>query len=283
MPGPETQSRLVSRSVIYVVTAVVVIYTLFPVLWMLNTSFKTRIDMISTPVVWIVERPTIESYFQAFVERPFLRYMLNSLIVAATVTAISMVFGTLAGYALSRFRFPGTVKKHLSFWIISTRMMPPIVTIIPLYMMFSWVGLLNSKIALIIAYTGFNLPFVVWLMRSYFADLPRDLSESALVDGDTHWGAFLRITLPLAKPGFVASAVFCFILSWNELLFALIFTDTAAANTLPIGIAGRITQFEVAWGEISAAGFVACIPIIILAFVVQKHIVRGLTFGAVKS
>jgi multiple sugar transport system permease protein len=239
--------------------------------------------MISTPVVWIVERPTIESYFQAFVERPFLRYMLNSLIVAATVTAISMVFGTLAGYALSRFRFPGTVKKHLSFWIISTRMMPPIVTIIPLYMMFSWVGLLNSKIALIIAYTGFNLPFVVWLMRSYFADLPRDLSESALVDGDTHWGAFLRITLPLAKPGFVASAVFCFILSWNELLFALIFTDTAAANTLPIGIAGRITQFEVAWGEISAAGFVACIPIIILAFVVQKHIVRGLTFGAVKS
>lgn len=279
----DRHSGLLSRGAIIAITAICVLYTLFPVLWMLSNSFKTRIDMISTPVVWFVDRPTTESYVQAFIERPFLRYMLNSLIVATAVTAVSMVLGTLAGYALARFRFPGTTKKHLSFWILSTRMMPPIVTLVPLYLMFSVLGLLNSKLALVIAYTGFNLPFVVWLMRSYFADLPRDLGESALVDGDTHWGAFLRITLPLAKPGFVASAVFCFILSWNELLFALIFTDTASSNTLPIGIAGRITQFEIAWGEISAAGFVACIPIIILAFVVQKHIVRGLTFGAVKS
>jgi multiple sugar transport system permease protein len=175
------------------------------------------------------------------------------------------------------------MKKHVSFWILSTRMMPPIVTLVPLYVMFSWLRILNTKTALVIAYTGFNLPFVVWLMRSYFSDLPRDLEESALVDGDSHWGAFRRIAIPLATPGLLASAVFCFILAWNELLFALVFTDTVVANTLPIGIAGRITEFEVAWGEISAAGFVACLPIIVLAFVVQKHIVRGLAFGAVKS
>lgn len=277
------QPSLTSRGIVFLLTAVAIVYTLFPVLWMLGTSFKLRIDMISFPVTWITTRPTLENYQQAFIERPFLRYMWNSLVVASAVTVISMTFGTLAGYALARFRFPGSTKRHLSFWILSTRMMPPIVTLVPLYLMFSQAGLLNTRLALIISYTGFNLPFVVWLMRSYFADLPRDVTESALVDGDTQWGAFWRITLPLARPGFVASAVFCFILAWNELLFALIFTDTAASNTLPIGIAGRITQFEVAWGEISAAGFVACLPIIVLAFLVQKHIVRGLTFGAVKS
>ena len=150
-------------------------------------------------------------------------------------------------------------------------------------MFFGFLELLNTKTALVISYTGNNLPFVVWMMRSYFAEIPADLEESAMVDGDTRLGAFWRVILPLARPGLAATAIFCFILSWNELLFALIITETTSANTLPIGIAGRITQYKVVWGEISASGFAACVPIIIFAFIVQRHLVRGLSFGAVKG
>jgi multiple sugar transport system permease protein len=263
--------------------ATAVLYTALPLLWMLSTSFKRRIDIVSSPVVWFPSSPTLQSYWLLFVEHPFLQYLLNSFLVAASVTFLSMVFGTLAGYALARTAFPRGVKRGLGFWILSQRMVPPVVLIIPLYLMFGHVNLLNTRTALVIGYTEFNLPFVVWMTRSYFSDLPRELEESALVDGDSKWGAFCRIALPLAKPGLIATAMFCFLLAWNELLFALIFTDTIQSNTLPIGIASLITQLEVDWSQICAAGSVASLPIIVLAFIVQKHIVRGLTFGAVKG
>ena len=144
-------------------------------------------------------------------------------------------------------------------------------------------GMLNTKTAVAIAYTAFNLPFATWMMKSYFQDLPVELEEAAIVDGDTRWGAFLRIALPLARPGLAATAIFCLIVSWNEFLLALILTLTARSQTLPIGIAGRVTQYTTYWGEISAAGFMACIPIMVFAFIVQKHLVRGLSFGAVKG
>jgi len=282
----ETHSAVRERAkgwLIAAVIAVALVYTVFPVLWLLLNSFKTRLDLFAVPPIWLPEDLTLYNYVQTFIERPFLLYMLNSVLVALATTAFSLVIGTLAGYALSRFAYPRGVKRHLSFWILSTRMMPPIVTIVPLYLFFSFLGLLNTKAALVIAYTGFNLPFVVWMMKSYFADIPADLEESAMVDGDTRLGAFFRVILPLARPGLAATAIFCLILSWNELLFALIITETTASNTLPIGIAGRITQYKTEWGEISAAGFAACVPIIVFAFVVQRHLVRGLSFGAVKG
>jgi len=273
----------IKRGLVYAVIAFAIIYTVFPVLWLFVNSFKTRLDMFAMPPIWIVDNPTLYNYVQTFVEREFVTYMFNSLVVAAATTVFSLAIGTIAGYALARFRYPGNTKFHLSFWILSTRMLPPIVTIMPLYVFFGVLNLLNTKTALVIAYTGFNLPFVVWMMRSYFAEIPADLEESAMVDGDTRLGAFWRVILPLARPGLAATAIFCFILSWNELLFALIITETTSANTLPIGIAGRITQYKVEWGEISASGFAACVPIIIFAFIVQRHLVRGLSFGAVKG
>jgi len=267
----------------YLVVGFALVYTVFPVVWLVSNSFKTRLDMFAVPPIWIVDNPTWYNYVQTFIERPFLQYMWNSAVVAVGTTILSLVIGTLAGYALARFRYPGSMKYHVSFWILSTRMMPPIVTIVPLYIFFSFFDLLNTKTALVVAYTGFNLPFVVWMMRSYFAEIPADLEESAMVDGDTRMGALIRVILPLARPGLAATAIFCLILSWNEMLFALIITETSSANTLPIGIAGRITQYKTEWGEISAAGFAACVPIIVFAFVVQRHLVRGLSFGAVKG
>jgi multiple sugar transport system permease protein len=276
--------RALSRHIAVGLSIVVaVLYTALPLLWMLSTSFKKRIDIISSPVVWFPSSPTLHSYWSLFVEHPFLQYLLNSFLVAASVTLLSMALGTLAGYALARTAFPKGVKRGLGFWILSQRMVPPVVMIIPLYLMFNHVNLLNTRTALVIGYTEFNLPFVIWMTRSYFADLPRELEESALVDGDSRWGAFWKIALPLAKPGLIATAMFCFLLAWNELLFALIFTDTIQSNTLPIGIASLITQLEVDWSQICAAGSVASLPIVVLAFIVQKHIVRGLTFGAVKG
>jgi multiple sugar transport system permease protein len=143
--------------------------------------------------------------------------------------------------------------------------------------------LLNTRVSLIVVYTAFNLPFVVWMMRGFFAELPRDLEEAALVDGDSRLGALVRVVLPLVAPGLAATAVFCLIVSWNEFLFALVLTQTDASMTLPVGIAGRVTQYEIKWGVMSAAGTVAMIPILVFALAVQRYLVRGLSLGAVKE
>jgi multiple sugar transport system permease protein len=264
------------------VIAIALVQAIFPIVWLGLNSLKNRLEMFAIPPLWVSMTVTNENYVATFVDRPFVTYMLNSLIVAASSTFLSLLIGVPAGYALTRFDF-GKAKRHIAFWILSTRMMPPIVTVIPIYLLFSYFKLLDTKMALVISYTAFNLPFVVWMMKSYLADIPRDLEESAMVDGDTHLGAFWRVVLPLAKPGLAATAIFCLIQSWNELLFALILTETTNANTLPIGIAGRVTQYKTEWGEICAAGFAGCLPIIIFAFIVQKHLVRGLSFGAVKG
>lgn len=267
----------------YATIAVALVITLFPVYWIAANSFKYDIDIFSIPPQWVPSNPTLKHYHAAFIERPFLIYALNSLIIAVSTTLVSVVFGSMAGYALARFQYPGRWRYQISFWILSTRMMPPIVTIIPLYIAFNYLGMLNTKPAVIIAYTAFNLPFATWMMKSYFQDLPVELEEAAMVDGDTRWGAFLHVALPLARPGLAATAIFCLIISWNEFLLALVLTLTERSQTLPIGIAGRVTQYSTYWGEISAAGFTACIPIMIFAFIVQKHLVRGISFGAVKG
>jgi len=273
----------IQRIAAYLVIAIALVVTLFPVYWIATNSFKYDIDIFSVPPQWFPTNPTLKHYRAAFIERPFLQYGLNSLIIAVSTTIVSLVLGTMAGYALARFRYPGQWRYQISFWILSTRMMPPIVTIIPLYLAFNYLNLLNTKLAVVIAYTAFNLPFATWMMKSYFQDLPVELEEAAMVDGDTRWGAFRRVALPLARPGLAATAIFCLIISWNEFLLALILTLTERSQTLPIGIAGRVTQFHTYWGEISATGFTACIPIMIFAFIVQKHLVRGLSFGAVKG
>jgi multiple sugar transport system permease protein len=283
MPTRSRAKVIILRLLAYLTIVVALIVTLFPIYWIAANSFKLDIDIFAVPPIWFPTGPTLKHYYAAFVERPFLQYAFNSFIIAVTTTLISVVFGTMAGYALARFQYPGNWRYQTSFWILSTRMMPPIVSIIPLYLFFNFFDMLNTKTAVVIAYAAFNLPFATWMMKSYFQDLPVELEEAAMVDGDTRWGAFLRVALPLARPGVAATSIFCLIISWNEFLLALIITLTAQSQTLPIGIAGRVTQYTTYWGEISAAGFMACIPIVIFAFIVQKHLVRGLSFGAVKG
>lgn len=276
-------SRTWPRMARYLVLAGAVLCAVVPIYWMVTISLKTEVDQFAVPPKWFRFAPTLAHYQDAFVERSFGRYLLTSAIVAVISTLCALVIGTLAAYGLARFRWPRRMNTRLSLWILSTRMFPPIVTAIPLFLLMRDLFLLDTVLALVIAYTGFNLPFVVWMMRGFFMELPRELEEAALVDGDSRLGALWRVILPLAAPGLAATAVFCLIVCWNEFLFALILTQTDAAMTLPVGIAGRVTQYEIQWGVMSAAGAVAMIPIMVFALAVQRYLVRGLSLGAVKG
>lgn len=267
----------------YLLLFAALIFTLAPVYWMLTIALKSEVDQFAVPPKWLVFTPTLDHYYDAFVSRGFGDYLLTSAVVAVASTACALVIGTLAAYALARFQLPASLNRRLSVWILSTRMFPAIVTAVPLFLMMRDLRLLNTRASLIIVYTAFNLPFVVWMMRGFFADLPRDLEEAALVDGDSRLGALVRVVLPLVTPALAATAVFCLIVSWNEFLFALVLTQTDAAMTLPVGIAGRVTQYEIKWGVMSAAASVAIVPILVFAMALQKYLVRGLSMGAVKG
>jgi multiple sugar transport system permease protein len=274
---------MLKRFTKYFVVIAALLVTLAPIYWMVTISFKREVDQFAVPPRWFSFSPTLEHYVDAFVARSFGQYLFNSLFVAASSTICALILGTLAAYALARFRLPYRLDRKLALWILSTRMFPAIVTAVPLFLIMRDLRLVNTRLALVIVYTGFNLPFVVWMMRGFFAEVPRDLEEAALVDGDSRLGAFWRVSLPLVMPGLAATAVFCLIVSWNEFLFALVLTQTDDAMTLPVGIAGRVTQYGIKWGAMSAAAVVAMIPILAFALSVQKYLVRGLSLGAVKG
>jgi len=256
--------------------------TLAPVYWMITISFKREVDQFAVPPRWVWFAPTLEHYTDAFVNRSFGQYLLNSLFVASTSTVCALMIGTLAAYALARFRLPRNLDRKLALWILSTRMFPAIVTVVPLFLVMRDLRLVNTRLSLVIVYTAFNLPFVVWMMRGFFAEIPRDLEEAAMVDGDSRLGALRRVVLPLVTPGLAATAVFCLIVSWNEFLFALVLTQTDEAMTLPVGIAGRVTQYGIKRRTKRTAAVVAMIPILAFALAVPKYLVRGLSLGAVK-
>jgi multiple sugar transport system permease protein len=263
----------------YLAVAVVVICVLFPVYWMVATSLKGGADIRAMPPVWIF-RPTLDNYETAFMRRDFGVFFLNSVIVSLSSTFISVMLGSMAGYALAKYNI--RYKSNVSFWIISTRMFPPIAAIIPIFMLYKTVGLLNTKVGLIILYGAFNLPFVVWVMKGFFQEIPSELADAAQVDGCTPWGTYFKIILPLSAPGLVATTIFCMLFAWNEFLFAFILMR-AENQTLPIAVMGFITNRGVLWGEITAAATIIMTPMIIFTFFVQRYLLRGLTLGAVKG
>src|ERR1044072_5575536 len=255
----QTTQNLKRQGLKYALLVTASLIALAPVYWMLTISLKRESDQFASPPQWFVFTPTLAHYEDAFVNRSFGRYLLTSAIVALLSTFFAMLIGTLAAYALSRFEMRWQLNRRLSLWILSTRMFPPIVTIVPLFLMMRDWRLINTLTSPLVVYTAFHLPFVVWMMRGFFNEVPREMEEAALVDGDSRMGALRRVILPLVTPGLAATAIFCLIISWNEFLFALVLSQTEAAMTLPIGIAGRVTQYETKWGVMSAAGVVAMI------------------------
>ncbi len=267
------------KKVIFVIIAVAVFgVILFPPVVLFLTSIKTELDALSFPPKWIF-KPTLENYTEIFEFSPFTRYLVNSLIVAAFNTGVVLILGSLAAYSLARFRFKGA--DNIAFWILSIRMMPPVAAIIPFYIIMRNLRLLDTPWSLVIIYLTFNLPFAVWMMKSFFQEIPREIEENALVDGCSVFGAFRTIALPLVAPGLAATGILTFIFSWNEFLFALILTGSKAV-TLPVGITGYIKETGINWGYMTAGGALALVPVIVFTILAQKHLVKGLTMGALK-
>jgi multiple sugar transport system permease protein len=256
-------------------------FAIIPLLWMILTSLKTNRE-ITQDTSLIPESLTTANYISLFSGREFGAYLTNSIIVTSVSVAIALILGTQAAYVLARFRLRGGVERYVGFSLLMVRLLPPIVIIIPIFLVTQQLGLLNTQLSLIVVYAAFNVTIVVWMMESFFREIPVDLEEAAMVDGDTRFTAFRRIVLPLAAPGLVATGIFAMITTYNEFLFALVLTSTPAAETMPIGAATLIGRINVDWGAMSAAGVVGALPIVIFSIFVQKHLVRGLTMGAVK-
>ncbi len=252
--------------------------TLIPFIWLVMTGFKHRTDVLS-PIPKLLFTPTLSNFYDAFIVGEFATYLNHSLMAAAGSVFLCLLIGLPAAYAFSRFRVWG--EKHLYFYVLSTRMAPAIALVLPLYMFFRTLGILGTIWGVIIAHTAVNLALVIYLMRNFFNDVPTELDEAALTDGATEWQVFRKVVLPLARPGIAVTAVFAFLFSWNEFLFALMLGGSAA-QTLPAGFPGLVTPLGTYWGQLSAVSVVVSIPVLIMVWFIQRHLTRGLTFGAIK-
>jgi len=276
--------KRLTRALRYAVVLIALVWVLFPIYWIVSTSFKLPAELLRNPPVWIPQEPST-AHYRTIMEEKGRVALKNSLVIGVSATALSIVIGSLAAYSLARFRTGG---RHLAFWILSQRMMPPIVLVIPFFLLLTELGKRVEQLGvdryppLIAIYTMANLPFVIWMMRSYFAGVPAELEESALVDGSTRWGVLWRITLPLTMPGLIATATFAFIFSWTEFLFAVSFTRTESV-TIPVVIAGLTGAQGSNWGQGTALACIATAPVFVLGLLVQRHFVRGLTLGAVRG
>ncbi|MGE0004652.1 MAG: carbohydrate ABC transporter permease [Parvibaculaceae bacterium] len=255
------------------------LFTFAPLYWMFVTSIKPSDDYLAVPPVWFPSRPTFLHYTAALFAYRGFDGLINSIIISLSATLLSTVLGTLMAYSLARFNTGG---QHLSFWVLSQRFLPPIATVLPIFLIYRAVGLHDTHFGLIIAYTVFTLPVTVWMMFAYFRQMPKSLEEAALVDGCTRWQSLWRVAIPLAAPGIVAAAVFAFIACWTEFFFALILTSRTAF-TLPTVFRAFLGFQGAQYGEASALAMVSLIPSIILGILAQRHLVRGLTLGAVRG
>jgi multiple sugar transport system permease protein len=271
----------VRRGAKHVALALAVLVALFPFWWMLVTSLKRPVDIFSG-VSLVPQNPTGENYSRLFSNYHFGSFLTNSLLVVTIAVAISLVLGTLAAYALARFRLPFGINEQALVGTLLVRSLPAILLVIPLYLTLSKGELLNTRLGLILVYGGLNTSFVIWMMQSFFEEIPRDIEEAAMVDGDSRLRALWRVVIPLAGPGIAATAIFSVITTYNDFLIALTLTSTPQAQTVPVGVSTLIGKIQIEWGPMAAAGVIGALPIMIFAIVVQRHFVRGLTLGAVK-
>ena len=265
----------------YAALLVAMALAVFPFWWMINTSLKRPIDIFSGLALW-PQHVTFDNYYRLINDYHFASFLFNSILVVAVSVAISLVLGTLAAYALARFRLRFGVQRIVLYGVLIVRMLPGILLVVPLYIVLAQWGLLNTRLGLILIYACLNTSFVVWMMMSFLEDIPRDIEEAAMVDGDSRLTALRRIVIPLAAPGLIATAIFTVIATYNDFIIALTLTSTPSAQTVPVGVSTLIGKIQIEWGPMAAAGVVGALPIVAFALIVQRNFVRGLTFGAVK-
>lgn len=270
--------RAVTLALRYVAAIVVTVMFLFPVYWLFMISFKTPDEIFHVPPLWSPEKIQFSNYWVLFKDGDVVA-ILNSLVVAGVSSAVAMVLGTFGAYSLARFDTGG---KNLAMWIISQRMIPPIAIVFPIFLIYVQFGLVDTYFGLILLYTAFNLPYVIWMMRGYIADIPLELEESALVDGCTRWQVMWKVVFPMARSGLMATAVFTFVFAWNDFLFALILTRTEVI-TFPVQLTHYMGGQSNFWSKIAAMSVLGTLPIFIAVTLMQRYLVRGISLGAVKG
>jgi ABC-type glycerol-3-phosphate transport system permease component len=274
--------RVLGRIYLYVSVVLIVGIVAFPLFWMIASSFKPRTELYAFPPTFFPSVPTLDNYFELLWKTSFTTYFKNSLIVAAGATVLSMVIGSLGGYTLSRFRYPGF--RLFARITLLSYMLPSIMLVIPLYITIGDLGLVDTLESLIITNTTFTLPFALWLMRAYFSTIPMELEEAAMIDGCTRFQALMRVIIPLALPGIVSTSIFAFTHAWNEYLYALVFIHSDSLRTLPPGMGTFIQMDSVyQWGVLMAGSVLITIPVLIFYMLVQRNLVAGMTEGGVKA
>jgi multiple sugar transport system permease protein len=258
-------------------------------LWLFSASLSNQVELFAIPIHWIPQHPTLQNYLDIIfpnlatsaVPRTFAVAILNSIKIASAVTVISIVIGSLAAYAL--VRIPFRFNRSIQLGIIATRMIPEVSLILPLFIIASKLQLINKPAVLIIAYMSFALPYTIWMMAAFFQTVPIELEDAARMDGCSRLGILFRVVMPISVPGLVSTAMFTFLLAWDEFFYALIFTSTLASKTAPVAIAEFVGRYAVNINGMMAGGIIAALPPVILAFIFQRYIVSGLTAGAVKG
>lgn len=274
-----SQGNKYTTFLLYIIIIIAMLFFLFPIVWMVMTSLKTQTDAFTIVPKWIFS-VTFDNYKLVLFERDFLKYLGNSLYVSIVSTVLAVILGSGIAYPFARYKLKGA--NHVLTWILTLRIVPPIVTILPIYLVFSNIGLLDTYTSLIIMYTFMNLPLTVWLLYGFYKDVPGELEESALIDGCNRFTAFFKVILPIVGPGLVSAGLLSFIFAWNEFLFANILSGPNV-RTAPVALNEYATPVSVLWGQIAAAGTLIIIPIAIIMLILQRRMVRGLTMGAVKG
>jgi len=275
------QSRL-ATIVTNLVSWTLVLIIAFPLIWMVLTSVKPQSELFRIPPSILPESITFEHYAVLLQRTPFLHYFANSMILATATTVLVIVVGSLGAYSLVRFQYRG--RETLAGMVLFTYLLPSVVLIIPLYLLMVKVGLANSLFSLVIAYTTFSLPYALWLLRSFMAGIPEDLESAALVDGASRMGAFIDVILPQALPGIISTALFTFILAWNEYLYALVLVNSEQSRPLTTGVMNMlITAFNIDWSLLMAASVMMSIPLIVIFAFLQSYLTRGFGAGGVKG
>jgi len=262
----------------YAIAILLVIVFVFPIYWLFMISFKTPAEIFAFPPKWYASKFQFGNYVGLFKDGDAVS-VLNSLILAGTSTVIAMVLGTMAAYSLVRFKTGG---ENLAVWIISQRMVPPIAVVFPIFLLYVFFGWVDSYHGLIILYTAFNLPYVIWMMRGYIEDIPLELEESALVDGWTRWQVLWRVVFPMARTGLFATAVFTFVFAWNDFIFALVLTRTGVI-TYTVQVTHYFGGQSNFWAKIAAMSVLGTAPVFIAVAFMQRYLVRGISMGAVKG
>jgi multiple sugar transport system permease protein len=263
------------------IVIIMLVYVILPLYELVITSFKLQIDALAIPKVFFPRRYSVENYTHVFNMANMRRHFLNSLVVASCSSIICLAIGTPCAFVLVRARFPKKLTYFLTYWILFTRMVPPVSTMLPYFLIMRSLGLLDTRVALIISDTCFNLPFVIWLLMGLIKELPIELEEAARIDGCSNFGVLTRIVIPLLIPGLVSAGTLVFIFSWNDFIYPL-FLSSIKAKTLAVVMPGFITDKGLLWGPMTALGSLMIIPVVIVALSFQRYLVRGLTLGAIK-